>query len=972
MPFKSRAQEKWMFANHPRMARRWAAHTPKGKKLPAHVKKALDGYYAATRLKQALGEPIHGVTPLKTYSPAQRAIGQQQANSVQNGPFPYGRDAAPLQQVRNVVGDAVAQHGPEMTRSLSNNFHGDIAPGVAESFRSRVSSEMGRQGVDWRAPFDPNFLGNKYNRSLPPVTWDADADTVGSFLRSAGGPRVSMYPGNTPYSPRGILAHELEHAASLPPLSGQEMSYYSKPQSISDEIPPGIGDVVLQADAARRAGSPLERPVQVLPGVEHSPEWMRQQAAQHGYFAQGGPSMTRLLATPSGQQYLRKIFDDTARAQGIYGRGAAAPTGPTFESLLRPTPRVEMNPAQPSALTPYRAAAPAVKAGAAKHRHAEEPQQESWFSDFMHRLPFTLSAAAAGVAISKALRQAYRDKEYDLGPPTPSSEMDELSASPPANPLRFHLNGHEFDPDKFAGLLGNVAPKLAAFQYGDKPYHERRIQVLEHLKGHPLTQKTANRQHGGHPAPHTRDRDRDGYVYDGRKSMRRATVEEEGGPGVYWPLLLRLGLLGGLGAYLIASSDHGTEASEISSDPPDLNSLPQAPRGNFPLGRDSAANAAVQATVDKGLATADPQVPQIADAYVHGPSYAPLSLRGEVEQQALMAGVPEHMKIAPDVLKDKYRGLKLPVITLDDPWIRRAGGAYIPGKGTVYLPPGANESVIAHELEHAISIPDRVMHSAYPPGSPGNHRETLADELPAVLGDVVMKADVARKFDKPLEAPVSLIVPGGYGMAPETMTRMAREHGYFKPGGPSMTKLLATPAGRAWLLRVLRDAQAADLSQYGLIKRNEAVRQKVAGGLVAGIPPMAKPLATKPTMPSPMLGSFPANGTRGKSAGFSYGAEARQPAAAQPSGGQPAMNIGANQAFNAAPKAPAQQPGMFQGLLQGLKSPQGLATLIGNPLMQQVSKPLLSMGGAPALFGLTDLVRHGAHNIGTLTGGAVK
>lgn len=38
MPFKSEAQRKWMFANHPEMAKEWAAHTPKGKKLPKHVK----------------------------------------------------------------------------------------------------------------------------------------------------------------------------------------------------------------------------------------------------------------------------------------------------------------------------------------------------------------------------------------------------------------------------------------------------------------------------------------------------------------------------------------------------------------------------------------------------------------------------------------------------------------------------------------------------------------------------------------------------------------------------------------------------------------------------------------------------------------------------------------------------------------------------------------------------------------------
>lgn len=40
VPFKSDAQRKWMFANEPELAKRWAKHTPKGKKLPEHVKKS--------------------------------------------------------------------------------------------------------------------------------------------------------------------------------------------------------------------------------------------------------------------------------------------------------------------------------------------------------------------------------------------------------------------------------------------------------------------------------------------------------------------------------------------------------------------------------------------------------------------------------------------------------------------------------------------------------------------------------------------------------------------------------------------------------------------------------------------------------------------------------------------------------------------------------------------------------------------
>lgn len=34
MPFKSKAQRRWMYANHPEMAKHWEADTPKNAKLP--------------------------------------------------------------------------------------------------------------------------------------------------------------------------------------------------------------------------------------------------------------------------------------------------------------------------------------------------------------------------------------------------------------------------------------------------------------------------------------------------------------------------------------------------------------------------------------------------------------------------------------------------------------------------------------------------------------------------------------------------------------------------------------------------------------------------------------------------------------------------------------------------------------------------------------------------------------------------
>lgn len=39
MPFKSKAQRRWMYANKPKMAKRWSKHTRKGAKLPARKRR---------------------------------------------------------------------------------------------------------------------------------------------------------------------------------------------------------------------------------------------------------------------------------------------------------------------------------------------------------------------------------------------------------------------------------------------------------------------------------------------------------------------------------------------------------------------------------------------------------------------------------------------------------------------------------------------------------------------------------------------------------------------------------------------------------------------------------------------------------------------------------------------------------------------------------------------------------------------
>lgn len=39
MPFKSKSQQRYMFSQHPTIAKRWAKHTPNIKSLPQKAKK---------------------------------------------------------------------------------------------------------------------------------------------------------------------------------------------------------------------------------------------------------------------------------------------------------------------------------------------------------------------------------------------------------------------------------------------------------------------------------------------------------------------------------------------------------------------------------------------------------------------------------------------------------------------------------------------------------------------------------------------------------------------------------------------------------------------------------------------------------------------------------------------------------------------------------------------------------------------
>ena len=50
MPFRSKAQRRYLYANYPKIAKRWSKHTPKNKKLPEKVAKSLQEEFEFEKL----------------------------------------------------------------------------------------------------------------------------------------------------------------------------------------------------------------------------------------------------------------------------------------------------------------------------------------------------------------------------------------------------------------------------------------------------------------------------------------------------------------------------------------------------------------------------------------------------------------------------------------------------------------------------------------------------------------------------------------------------------------------------------------------------------------------------------------------------------------------------------------------------------------------------------------------------------
>lgn len=140
MPFRSESQRRFLWAKHPDVAREFAAATPKGKKLPEHVKKshALGVADALAHFKLG-GEELRLKIPSRTFhgfEAAKKAIAKKAANDIDANDLAQALDAI---QPPNTPGSEPKERDP-LDRSPAWGAPSNLSGGDAGS---RVS-DMGQ------------------------------------------------------------------------------------------------------------------------------------------------------------------------------------------------------------------------------------------------------------------------------------------------------------------------------------------------------------------------------------------------------------------------------------------------------------------------------------------------------------------------------------------------------------------------------------------------------------------------------------------------------------------------------------------------------------------------------------------------------------------------------------------------------------------------------------------------------------
>lgn len=217
-------------------------------------------------------------------------------------------------------------------QSASDILHAGSRPSSPRALQAVAQYVQANRVPEYKSPVAQALFGKRF----PQVKAESITNQPGGGWAIPGSQsfNVPATPETRPYaiSPKmgyyAVANHEAEHA------------YHQTPKTVNEEIGPSVGDLVFMGEQfAREQGKPLQHRVQLPGGVSHDINWMREQAAKHGYW--DGRSMDSLLATPEGKQWLARM-DQPADApfspSGVYPQYINTKPGPS------PTPQVSTVP----------------------------------------------------------------------------------------------------------------------------------------------------------------------------------------------------------------------------------------------------------------------------------------------------------------------------------------------------------------------------------------------------------------------------------------------------------------------------------------------------------------------------------------------------------------------------------------------------------------------------------------------------
>ena len=256
------------------------------------------------------------------------------------------RSAAKGPEIRSLPASSTATIGSALRNADNRQMHGTLylaghmwGPTARKALADSAMKQPGSRWVGFNGPrarqASTELMSDlQAGRRLPQV--QDRGDRAGSKVFNSKPDTVHLNTGPEEYrqlgmNPTQILMHEIRHTRQPEQLSNAEYHKLTEVERqnylAAREIPPSTGDLVNAGEIYKRTtGKPLQHTVNFPSGKSHDINWMIDQAKQHGYL-DGSKSMTELMATPEGQQWLRSLI--------LRNEGHLAPKPKTVQELIK-------------------------------------------------------------------------------------------------------------------------------------------------------------------------------------------------------------------------------------------------------------------------------------------------------------------------------------------------------------------------------------------------------------------------------------------------------------------------------------------------------------------------------------------------------------------------------------------------------------------------------------------------------------